>query len=84
MEVANELMTFGKERFVRSNGAEFYVETFTSPPTILIAGGGHVAKALYTIGKTLGFPGRACRDGHVQAGRLRQAAANGRQVHPQS
>lgn len=55
VEVANELMTFGKERFVRSNGAEFYVETFTSPPTILIAGGGHVAKALYTIGKTLGF-----------------------------
>lgn len=54
-DVATELMTFGKERYVKKNGAEFYVETFTSPPTILIAGGGHVAKALYTLGKPLGF-----------------------------
>ena len=53
---ALELMSKGRERWVETKeGDKAYVETFTNPATVVIAGGGHVGKALYTVAKTLGF-----------------------------
>ena len=56
VETALELMPKGRERWVETEyGARFYVETFTNPSTIFIAGGGHVGKAVYTLAIFLGF-----------------------------
>ncbi len=56
VQTALELMPKGREQWVETNeGDKAYVETFTNPPTVVIAGGGHVGKALYTVAKTLGF-----------------------------
>jgi len=54
--LARDLMPKGEERFVSTKeGAQFYVEAFTMPPTVVIAGGGHVGKAVYGVAKPLGF-----------------------------
>ena len=37
------------------SGIQIYVEGFTSPPTLVIMGGGHVGKAVYHLALTLGF-----------------------------
>ena len=56
VEAAIELMPKGRERWVESaDGASIYVETFTNPTTVVIAGGGHVGKAIYTMAKFVGF-----------------------------
>lgn len=56
VEAAIELMPKGQERWVESaDGASIYVETFTNPTTVVIAGGGHVGKAIYTMAKFVGF-----------------------------
>ena len=34
---------------------EVIVEAFTSPPTVLVVGGGHIALALYELGQMVGF-----------------------------
>jgi xanthine dehydrogenase accessory factor len=53
---ALEQMAMGRNRYLRTKeGFEVFVETFTSPPTLLVAGGGHISKALYTLAKPLGF-----------------------------
>ena len=53
---ALEMMPKGLERWVETKeGDKAYVETFTNPATVVIAGGGHVGKAVYTVAKTLGF-----------------------------
>ena len=53
---ARELMALGKNDYVvASNGVEYYVEAYTTPPTLVIAGGGHVSKALAPIAKSVGF-----------------------------
>ncbi len=53
---ARELMAMGKTDYVVSKtGAEFFVEAYTTPPTLVIAGGGHVSKALAPIAKSVGF-----------------------------
>ncbi|MCH8284207.1 MAG: XdhC family protein [Chloroflexi bacterium] len=56
LEAALEMMPKGQERWVETKeGDKAYVETFTNPPTVVIAGGGHVGKAVYTVANTLGF-----------------------------
>ena len=56
VEAALELMPKGRERWIETKeGAKLYVEGFTTPPTVVVAGGGHVGKALYTVAKFLGF-----------------------------
>lgn len=56
VETARELMPRGQERWVETrDGAKLYVETFTVPTTVVIAGGGHVGKAVYTVAKFVGF-----------------------------
>jgi len=53
--LAQQLMPKGREQWVESNGAKYYLETFTNPATVVIAGGGHVGKAVYNVAVMLGF-----------------------------
>jgi xanthine dehydrogenase accessory factor len=47
---------YGKNAYVvDEDGTEVYVEGFTTPPTLVIMGGGHVGKAVYQLAVTLGF-----------------------------
>jgi len=53
---ARELMALGKNDYVvTSSGVEYYIEAYTTPPTLVIAGGGHVSKALAPIAMSVGF-----------------------------
>ena len=56
IEAARELMPKGRDRWLETgSGARIYVEAFTTPATVVIAGGGHVGKALYTVARFSGF-----------------------------
>ncbi len=56
IEAARELMPKGRDRWIETReGARLYLETFTTPATLVIAGGGHVGKALYTVARFAGF-----------------------------
>ena len=51
-----ELMAYGNSKYVRSEtGAEYFVEGYTTPPRIILCGGGHVSRAVYTFAVNLGF-----------------------------
>jgi len=51
-----ELMAYGNNKYVRSKtGAEYFVEGYTTPPRIILCGGGHVSRAIYTFAVNLGF-----------------------------
>ncbi|MGA0275640.1 MAG: XdhC family protein [Dehalococcoidia bacterium] len=53
---ARNLMAMGKNSYITTDtGAEFFIEAYTTPPTLVLAGGGHVSKAISNIAKTLGF-----------------------------
>ena len=53
---AEKLMVHGKNEFVTDDkGAEYFIEAYTTPPQIVLCGGGHVSKAIYTLAKSLGF-----------------------------
>ncbi len=53
---ARSLMAMGKnDYFIDPSGAEYFVEAYTTPPTLVLAGGGHVSKAISNIASTLGF-----------------------------
>jgi xanthine dehydrogenase accessory factor len=53
---ARELMVHGKNDYVvAESGAEYFVEAYTTPPQLVICGGGHVSKAISDHAKTLGF-----------------------------
>ena len=53
---AFELMTHGKNKYVvTGNGAEYFVEAYTTPPQLVLCGGGHVSKSIAPLAKTLGF-----------------------------
>ena len=53
---ARNLMAMGKNDYVvDSSGAEYFVEAYTAPPTLVLAGGGHVSKAISNIASSLGF-----------------------------
>ncbi|MBI4307378.1 MAG: XdhC family protein [Chloroflexi bacterium] len=43
------------ELLADEDGTEVFVEGFTCPPTVIVAGGGHIALALYELGQLLGF-----------------------------
>ena len=50
-----ELMAYGNSKYVRSEtGAEYFVEGYTTPPRIILCGGGHVSRAIYTFAVNLG------------------------------
>jgi xanthine dehydrogenase accessory factor len=51
-----KLMAMGKNDYiVTKSGAEYFVEAYTAPPTLVLAGGGHVSKAMSNLAHTLGF-----------------------------
>lgn len=53
---ARKLMAMGKNDYVTDDsGAEYFVEAYTTPPTLVLAGGGHVSKAISSIAAGLGF-----------------------------
>ena len=53
---ARELMVHGKNEFVTMrDGPEFFVEAYTTPPQMVLCGGGHVSKAIAPLAATLGF-----------------------------
>lgn len=53
---AKESMAFGRKDLVTTgDGAEIYIESFTSPPTIIVVGAGHMALAIYNLAKLLSF-----------------------------
>lgn len=55
-EKARELMPQGKCEYVAlPNGAQVFVEAYTTPPQLVVMGGGHISKALTPLAKTLGF-----------------------------
>ena len=56
MKKARELMVHGKNEFVTMrDGPEFFVEAYTTPPQMVLCGGGHVSKAIAPLAATLGF-----------------------------
>lgn len=53
---ARDLMAMGKnERVKTRDGAEYFLEAYTTPPQIVLCGGGHVSKAIAPLAKNLGF-----------------------------
>ena len=50
------LMVHGRNEYVTAaSGDEYFIEAYTSPPQLVICGGGHVAKAIAPLAKTVGF-----------------------------
>lgn len=53
---ARELMPQGKcEYLALPGGAQLFVEAYTTPPHLVLMGGGHISKALAPIARNLGF-----------------------------
>lgn len=56
IQAGKRIAAFGKNETVSAeDGTEVYVEGFTSPPTLVIMGGGHIGKSVYQLALTLGF-----------------------------
>ena len=53
---ARELMVHGNNEYVTDeDGAEYFLEAYTTPPQLVLCGGGHVSKAIAPLAKSLGF-----------------------------
>jgi xanthine dehydrogenase accessory factor len=53
---ARGLMVHGENDYVvAESGAEYFVEAYTTPPQLVICGGGHVSKAISAHARALGF-----------------------------
>lgn len=52
---ALELMPFGRCEFVNFGGIELFIEGYTTPPQLVVLGGGHISKALSNLADTLSF-----------------------------
>ncbi len=53
---ARELMAMGKNDYVvTDDGVEYFIEAFTTPPTLVLVGGGHVSNAIAPVAKSVGF-----------------------------
>ena len=56
LEAARRVADLGtNEHITTHSGVELFVEGFTTPPTLVLVGGGHVAKATYTFARLLGY-----------------------------
>lgn len=54
--IGSELAPYGgNTTFQAKDGSEIFVEGYTSPPTLVLMGGGHVNKAVSRLAATLGF-----------------------------
>ncbi|MCL0028613.1 XdhC family protein [Dehalococcoidia bacterium] len=53
---ARELFVHGKNEYVvTEDNAEYFIEAYTTPPQLVICGGGHVSRAISAHAKALGF-----------------------------
>ena len=53
---ARKLMLHGRSDYVTApDGAEYFLEAYTTPPQLVLCGGGHVSKAIAPLAATLGF-----------------------------
>ena len=53
---AHGLMAMGRNEYaISEDGTEYFVEAYTTPPQLVICGGGHVSYALAAHAKPLGF-----------------------------
>ena len=53
---ARKLMLHGRNDYVTApDGAEYFLEAYTTPPQLVLCGGGHVSKAIAPVAATLGF-----------------------------
>ena len=51
-----ELMDYGRIKYLSTrDGSKVFLEGYTTPPTVIIAGGGHIGKALAPLVKMLGL-----------------------------
>ena len=56
IEAAQRMAPLGKNEYViAEDGTELFVEGFTTPPTLVLMGGGHVGKATSTLANLLGY-----------------------------
>ena len=56
LEAAGRVTDMGtNEHVVTHDGVELFVEGYTTPPTLVLMGGGHVSKATYALAVMLGF-----------------------------
>ena len=56
IDKAFELMVHGRNYYLRGGtGAEYFIEAYTTPPQLVICGGGHVSRALASLAKPLEF-----------------------------
>jgi xanthine dehydrogenase accessory factor len=56
VEIAQRVADLGAiESFITDQGTEVFVEGFTTPPTLVMVGGGHVGKATADLAHTLGY-----------------------------
>lgn len=53
---SSDLMIHGNNEYIVStNGAEYFIEAYTTPPQLVLCGGGHVSNAIAPMAKKLGF-----------------------------
>jgi xanthine dehydrogenase accessory factor len=53
---ARELITYGNcDYLTTDSGYQVFIETYTTPPTLVIMGGGHISKALSALAQPLGY-----------------------------
>ena len=53
---ASQLMALGRQEYVKTDaGNEYFLEAYTTPPRLILAGGGHVSKAIAPIAASVGF-----------------------------
>ena len=56
LDAARRVADLGTNEYVTSpSGVELFVEGFTTPPTLVLMGGGHVSKATYALAQLLGY-----------------------------
>ncbi|MEE8465807.1 MAG: XdhC/CoxI family protein [Dehalococcoidia bacterium] len=56
IEIAKKVADVGSsESFTTADGTEVFVEGFTTPPTLVMVGGGHVGKATADLAHSLGY-----------------------------
>ena len=56
LNAIRQVSSLGKnDTVLTSDGTELFVEGFTTPPTLVLMGGGHIGKSTSTLAATLGF-----------------------------
>ena len=56
ISIGKKVAAFGENQFFNaSDGSQVYMEGFTTPPTLILIGGGHVNKTVSNLANTLGF-----------------------------